>query len=227
MAVPGLGRAAVEQLAGRPADRRGTARGRAARLGHRRGTARAPAPARAAGRGRRRGRAGGARPARGRRLGAGADGHRGHRVRGRPVHPRAVPVRAARPRGDRGGAGPDRRGVPAVRRRATAWALAGAHRDRLRGRAVRGVHGRRVPAVLRAHRRGGAGPRDGDHLPQPGRGRGARGGVLDEPFTAGIAVGFALVLLGSVLATRKTRVAEPVAPVPVPASSSSPSLPSR
>jgi len=51
--------------------------------------------------------------------------------------------------------------------------------------------------------------------------------LLDEPFTAGIAVGFALVLLGSVLATRKTRVAEPVAPVPVPASSSSPSLPSR
>ncbi len=39
--------------------------------------------------------------------------------------------------------------------------------------------------------------------------------LLGEPFTVGIAVGFALVLAGSVLATRKARPAEPAAPVPV------------
>jgi drug/metabolite transporter (DMT)-like permease len=39
--------------------------------------------------------------------------------------------------------------------------------------------------------------------------------LLGEPFTVGIAVGFALVLAGSLLATRRTRVAEPAPPVPV------------
>ena len=40
---------------------------------------------------------------------------------------------------------------------------------------------------------------------------------LDEPFTAGIAVGFVLVLLGSALATRRSRPAAPPDPVPTPA----------
>jgi drug/metabolite transporter (DMT)-like permease len=43
--------------------------------------------------------------------------------------------------------------------------------------------------------------------------------LLNEPFTVGITVGFALVLAGSVLATRRTRRAEPVARVAVAAAS--------
>jgi drug/metabolite transporter (DMT)-like permease len=38
--------------------------------------------------------------------------------------------------------------------------------------------------------------------------------LLHEPFTVGIAVGFALVLAGSVLATRRTRPTGPRVPVP-------------
>jgi drug/metabolite transporter (DMT)-like permease len=40
---------------------------------------------------------------------------------------------------------------------------------------------------------------------------------LNEPFTAGIAVGFVLVLLGSALATRRSRSATPPDPLPTPA----------
>jgi drug/metabolite transporter (DMT)-like permease len=39
--------------------------------------------------------------------------------------------------------------------------------------------------------------------------------LLGEPFTVGVAVGFALVLAGSVLATRRARITQPAAPVPV------------
>jgi drug/metabolite transporter (DMT)-like permease len=44
--------------------------------------------------------------------------------------------------------------------------------------------------------------------------------LLGEPFTVGIAVGFALVLAGSVLATRRNRTVEAAPPVPVSVASS-------
>jgi drug/metabolite transporter (DMT)-like permease len=43
--------------------------------------------------------------------------------------------------------------------------------------------------------------------------------LLNEPFTAGIGVGFVLVLAGSVLATRRSTPARPATPVPAPEAS--------
>jgi drug/metabolite transporter (DMT)-like permease len=59
-----------------------------------------------------------------------------------------------------------------------------------------------VRAVRRAHRSGGAGPRHRHHLHQSGRGGVPRRAGAPETFTVPMAVGFALVIAGSVLATR-------------------------
>ena len=67
------------------------------------------------------------------------------------------------------------------------------------------LHGGGVPGVLRAHRRGRAGPGDRHHLHQPGGRHHPGRAAADEPFTVGMAIGFPLVILGSVLATARRR----------------------
>ena len=78
---------------------------------------------------------------------------------------------------------------------------AAAQRAAVGRRPRRRLHRARVPRLPRADRRGRPGAGDGDHLRQPG-GRAVLGvSVLGEKITAGMGVGFVLVLIGCVLAT--------------------------
>ena len=73
---------------------------------------------------------------------------------------------------------------------------------RLAGSARRGVHGGRTGRLLHAHRGGRRGPRHGRHVPQPRGGGRTRRRSPRRAATPAIGVAFALILAGSVLATR-------------------------